>query len=44
MDEKAPKKFTDSVMYKLSYYWFWEEYTGKGKGYDLVRKSKIGHV
>ena len=42
--EKVSKSMRESVMYKLNYYRFWEEYTGRGKGFDLVRNCKIGHV
>ena len=44
IDSKITKAMRESVMYKLNYYRFWEEYTGRGKGYDLVRNAKIGHI
>ena len=38
VDDHATESMKKSVMYKLCYYRFWEEYTGEGKGFDLVRK------
>ena len=33
----------NSLMYKLAYYRFWEQPTSKGKGFDLTRRTVIGH-
>ena len=44
MGEKITDALKNSVMYKLSYYRFWEVYTVKTKGYDKARKTKIGHI
>lgn len=38
VDQGATEAMKNSIMYKLSYYRFWEANTGEGFGYDLVRK------
>lgn len=44
LDSRISDKMKNSVMYKLNYYRFWEDDIGRGKGYDMVRKVKIGHT
>lgn len=43
VDSRISPAMKNSVMYKLCYYRFWEEDTGRGKGFDLVRNQKIGY-
>lgn len=42
VDGNAPKTFTDSIMYKLSYYRYADVAAGQGSGYDRTRNSEIG--
>lgn len=42
--EGITPKMKESVMYKLSYYKFWDVYSQNQKGYDKARKSKIGYA
>lgn len=44
IDNYVTPTFKNSIMYKLNYYRFWEEDTGRGKGFDNVRNAKIGHT
>lgn len=44
IDENITPAFRNSLMYKLNYYRFWEEDGGYGKGYDVVRRARIGHT
>lgn len=43
IDGRISPAMKNSIMYKLCYYRFWEEDTGRGKGFDLVRNTKIGY-
>lgn len=43
IDGRISPAMKNSIMYKLCYYRFWEEDTGRGKGFDLVRNSKMGY-
>jgi dolichyl-diphosphooligosaccharide--protein glycosyltransferase len=44
VDQRVSPALKNSIMYKLSYYRFWEDYGQKGKGYDNVRNSFIGYT
>lgn len=44
VDQRIAPALKNSIMYKLSYYRFWEDYGHKGKGYDQVRNSFIGYT
>ena len=44
VDQRISPALKNSIMYKLSYYRFWEDHGQKGKGYDQVRNSFIGYT
>lgn len=44
VDQRIAPALKNSIMYKLSYYRFWEDYSHKGKGYDQVRNAFIGYT
>lgn len=44
VDNRISPAMKNSIMYKLSYYRYWEDHGQKGKGYDSVRNSFIGYT
>lgn len=44
VDQRIAPALKNSIMYKLSYYRFWEDYGQRGKGYDSVRNTHIGYT
>jgi len=44
VDGRISPALKNSIMYKLSYYRYWEDQSHKGKGYDTVRNSFIGYT
>jgi dolichyl-diphosphooligosaccharide--protein glycosyltransferase len=42
--DKLTDRLKNSLIYKLSYYRFWDLKTSQGNGYDLVRRSNIGYT
>ena len=44
IDQRVAPALKNSIMYKLSYYRFWEDYGQRGKGYDSVRQSFVGYT
>lgn len=45
VDKEGSKTFLNCLLYKLSYYRFWEKYTSSNRppGYDRVRDAEIGN-
>lgn len=44
VDSAISPTFKNSIMYKLNYYRFWEDDSGRGKGFDAVRNVRIGYT
>lgn len=44
IDQRVAPALKNSIMYKLSYYRFWDDYGQRGKGYDSVRNSVVGYT
>lgn len=44
VDSRISPALKNSIMYKLSYYRYWEDHGQRGKGYDTVRNSFIGYT
>jgi dolichyl-diphosphooligosaccharide--protein glycosyltransferase len=44
IDHRISPAFKNSIMYKLSYYRFWEDNAGRGFGFDAVRNSVMGYT
>jgi len=44
IDQRVSPALKESIMYKLSYYRFWDDYSQRGKGFDHVRNQVVGHT